>query len=70
MTISLPASPPANSFPPIAPKIVGLFRIIGLSMAFLYQDTEILGMLMPKPISFQYHEKWGSFREYTEKYHK
>lgn len=61
--ISLPASPAPRSFPPIAPKMVGLFRIIGLSIAFLYQETEMLGILMPKPMSFQYHEKCGSFRE-------
>ena len=36
-TASLPASPPASSFPFIAPKIVGELRIMPSSIAFLYQ---------------------------------
>ena len=39
-TASGPASPAPRSFPPAAPKIVGEFKIIPLSMAFLYQSME------------------------------
>src|SRR5574344_1225572 len=42
-TVSLPASPPARSWLPFIPKMVGAFRIIPSSMAFLYQLMEKCG---------------------------
>src|SRR5574344_939061 len=42
-TVSLPASPPARSSLPFIPKIVGEFKIMPSSIAFLYQLTEKCG---------------------------
>lgn len=62
-TVSLPASPPPSSLPFIIPKIVGFFRIIPASIAFLYQLTLIFGSEIPvSPSSVQVQEKCGSFR--------
>ena len=60
-TVSDPASPAPRSCPPAAPKIVGLFRIIPASIAFLYQSTEIIGMDTIPPMLCQYQEKCGIF---------
>ena len=43
-TASGPASPPPSRWFPDLPKIVGLFRIMPLFIAFLYHSTLMCGM--------------------------